>query len=96
MCVVGFFLFFFGGGGLCVCVCVCVLCVCVCVCVCCVIFKMSNIYIYTNAHTSLEINIFYVLDSNQFVPDIKKIVTTLYWTMTVTSHLFQGSICCCF
>ena len=43
---------------------------------------------------SLDINIIGVPDTmactNQFVPDIKEIVTNLYRTMTVTGHLFQG------
>ena len=53
-------------------------------------------FIYTlKIISSVEINIFGVLDTmpctNQFVPDIKEIVTNLYWTMTVTGRLFQGS-----
>ena len=47
-----------------------------------------------SVNLSLEINIFGAADTmsctNQFVPDIKEIVSDLYWTMIVTSHLFQG------
>ena len=46
------------------------------------------------AFLSLEINIFGVLgtmsSTNQFVTDIKDFVTNLYWTITITGHLFQG------
>ena len=48
----------------------------------------------TQTYTSLEINIFGVPDTmpctNQFVPDIKEIVTILYRTMIVAGHLFKG------
>ena len=55
----------------------------------------TNLVFFNYYHmANLEINIFGIPDTmssiNQFVSNIKEIVTNLYQTMTMTGYLFQG------